>query len=351
MRSFSNNEPRRLKRKPGIKTCNSKNSTMNRIISKHPIKDFDIESFRESVEKEYIEVLRDKKFAEGLRWLKSEKESLKTEIEEISFRVNQRKQVLILTLWEIFWGNFYCRDINMNTPDVLDERLIESAVWAEGLHNFAIPQKSFSEDQQKELKKDAIPYWNSLFMNVRGVLATNTSVPNYSILQRDVLRLIDVMLNSLKIESEERREGLDMSLLVALSAHKKFSQKWEKHMTAHMLAETAEYDRESFNELLNQEIDIYTETKTSNYKQGTIGYKYQIGEAYLSEDCLTDMEVLRGIHPDAGINDFFSKAINLKKCSYEVIDGEKVKINSASTLRDRVKNFYPQYYREKINRD
>jgi len=223
---------------------------MNDERNKPSLQDFDIEAYREEVSAEYIEVLKDKKRADGLHWLKSERKNLESELEAEASQVRLRKQSLLMTLWEIFWGDFYCPNIDMSTPAALDEDAVDSALWAEGLHNFAVPQEDLSQEEQKEIKKNAIPYWNGLLMRLSGDLEPRSSASHYRATQASLTRLIDAFFDSLKIQSKERIAGIDMSLYTALGFHKRFSQKWERHMAAHMLAETVEFDEESYNNLL-----------------------------------------------------------------------------------------------------
>ncbi len=66
----------------------------------------------------------------------------------------------------------------------------------------------------------------------------------------------------------------------------------------------------------------------------------------LSEKCLEKIQELSNNHDRWGVNQTFEKAFQYSCCQTEIVDGEKKKIGSWSTLRGRVRDIYPAIYKK-----
>jgi DNA mismatch repair ATPase MutL len=64
----------------------------------------------------------------------------------------------------------------------------------------------------------------------------------------------------------------------------------------------------------------------------------------LPKECIDKINELCKNHSALGVNTTFEKAFKCKACRYEIVDGEKKEIGSYSTLRRRVKKYYPDLY-------
>lgn len=127
---------------------------------------------------------------------------------------------------------------------------------------------------------------------------------------------------SRRVEAEERRLADKIRQIVSMLSGEE-ERRWERIS-------------EAFETILT---DLFSEYEpTDRQKQGI-----DTSER-LSEDCLDKIREIANKRSSLGVNETFKKIFKAKERWIETVDGEKEEIKSWPTLRNRVRNYYPEFY-------